>query len=1232
MLWLLEAGAQALLDRGFDIRSGLPLATIESIAFDTRGFAWIATRQGLYRLDHHKSRRIDADSVGGRPPSRDFHLVQPLSDRWMLVGTDRDAYLFDIPGNRFHDLAGFDPAGSSGPLIIADTASRNSEQWLLTTDGRLFHLGLQGTQPRLSLRYRSGPDSDLEWHALAPTTSGLLLAQRHRLLHVNERGDLIAEAPWPVSQGIRYLFRSRAGDMWMSAGHGLYRLDIATLEATRMPGIEERLHSITEDAEGNLWIAKTILGLIKVPREGPVQDFGSALAKDGINQVTALTTDPHGSIWLGGTGRLRMGIIAANHPAVVKEFTRNPEASLIYPVVSQLHLEGDRLWLGAFGGLNVLPLAGGAATTVPVPGLQEGMMITDIRELDPDTMLLASMVGLHAVNKTSLVATPLREWRPLPETFEALEQVMVYQAYTPPDAAGANRVIWLPTQKGLYRWRLAPNQLERVPLVDSAGNESHRNIPDVSSVLQDHHGRLWLAGWDKFGFFDSDGNYHSRLEELGTRRFRPSAIPMVLVGDKQLWLGTLSGLYVVDTDSGETRRPLRESGLKCGRVHTLERIDRRMIVGCNEYLVIIDLENLSTVTYPKRPLLMPKGFVPGASLHDPDSSLVYFGTPTGVRALQPDLLIPGRGSHPGHVQVEALTLHAAGETRVVLQPASTITVPPGVHTAALSFANLNYLDQEPLSLDYQLQPEWGEAPEDFIHLEGQSSLNFTGLAPGSYQLRVRAGEPKQIMDFTVHAQVHWWASSWFRTLLLLAALALPLLILLRRQRHIAHIRHINSQLAQLANYDALTGLPNRHLFAGNLATVIADARARDGKLALLFLDLDRFKGVNDSYGHSLGDELLRDASARLLDVVGDRDRLCRFGGDEFLVILPEPNDAGDLDDLCRSLLDTLSRPYRLQGRELYLSVSIGVSVWPDNGRTPETLTKNADHAMYLAKAAGRNNYRVYTSDMDQAALHALELETALHQALQADELALHYQPQYTASLPTVAVGVEALLRWQRPGEGFVNPEAVVRAARSSGLARALDEWVLRRACRDLAPRLARAPGDFKVSANVTTETFCDPGFIDLVKSVLADHAIAPRRLCLEITEGSLMEDLATAGTHTRQLRKMGVQVAIDDFGTGYSSLAYLRNLRVHVIKVDRAFVFNIDGSAYNRAIVQSVIDIARNLDLEVTAEGVETQQQLQMLRVMGCTFIQGYLFARPMPLEKLHECLEQPPEARPEGV
>jgi diguanylate cyclase (GGDEF)-like protein/PAS domain S-box-containing protein len=435
------------------------------------------------------------------------------------------------------------------------------------------------------------------------------------------------------------------------------------------------------------------------------------------------------------------------------------------------------------------------------------------------------------------------------------------------------------------------------------------------------------------------------------------------------------------------------------------------------------------------------------------------------------------------------------------------------------------------------------------------------------------------------------------------------------------------QVQFLAYYDALTGLPNRTLLQDRLSKALAGARRQRSKVALLFFDLDGFKIINDSLGHSVGDLLLQEVAERLKKWAREQDTVARLGGDEFLIMLTHVKDAADAAVAAERLMDAMTAEFLVQGRSLSIGCSVGISIFPEHGADGETLIKNADAAMYSAKENGRNRFQFFTDDMNAEVVERLTLENSLRLALDRRELFLMYQPQMDIASGRIT-GLEALLRWQHPELGLVPPDKFIRIAENSGLILPIGEWVLRTACSQARTWQDQGLPAVTMAVNVSAIQFRQEGFCELIGKVLEETGLAPQYLELELTESLLLANADVNLSVVRELKAMGLTLAIDDFGTGYSSFSYLRQFRVSKLKIDRVFIRDVALNPDDATITTAIISMAKSLRLKVIAEGVENEAQMSFLRAHQCDEIQGYYFSKPLSVDKVAAKLRgAPPEA-----
>jgi diguanylate cyclase (GGDEF)-like protein/PAS domain S-box-containing protein len=430
-------------------------------------------------------------------------------------------------------------------------------------------------------------------------------------------------------------------------------------------------------------------------------------------------------------------------------------------------------------------------------------------------------------------------------------------------------------------------------------------------------------------------------------------------------------------------------------------------------------------------------------------------------------------------------------------------------------------------------------------------------------------------------------------------------------RDVTEDMQAEQKVHELARFDSLTGLPNRNMFLGELDRAIARARRHDAPFALYFIDLDRFKTINDTLGHSAGDDLLKAMAARLRGAVRDNDLVARLGGDEFVILLEGTAGAADLTTIAQVLLAAIAEPMTIHGHRFLVTGSIGIALFPSDGQDAATLLKHADAAMYLAKEKGKNNVQFYTAELAGMAARQFEMESELQLALSRGELLLHFQPKVDIASGKM-VSVEALLRWAHPTRGLVPPLDFIPLAEERGLIVPIGRWVIQAACRQIRDWRAAGIVTPPVAVNLSARQFASETLVDDIGGAMALFGVAPSDLEVELTESVLMADPERANEVLQQLHAMGVRISIDDFGTGYSSLSYLKRFPAQTVKIDRSFISGLPSDADDLAITEAVIAMAHSLGLNVVAEGVETHEQLAALRRLGCDEAQGFLLGRPM--------------------
>ncbi len=433
-----------------------------------------------------------------------------------------------------------------------------------------------------------------------------------------------------------------------------------------------------------------------------------------------------------------------------------------------------------------------------------------------------------------------------------------------------------------------------------------------------------------------------------------------------------------------------------------------------------------------------------------------------------------------------------------------------------------------------------------------------------------------------------------------------------------------ARLEYQVNHDDLTNLPNRNFFTKYLSQAVINAKNQDYLLVVMFLDIDRFKNINNSLGHEIGDKLIQDFAQRLKNSLSSSDLIARWGGDEFTILIPEINNLQEITKISEKILKTFKHPFQINGQELYLSASIGIAIYPRDGESAETLIKNADVALYRTKKEGRNNFQFYNPSMNFQASLLLKIENLLHYALEKDEFVLYYQPQMNLKNNKI-YGLEALLRWNNPELGMIPPDKFIPIAEETGLIVPIGEWVLKTACQQNKTWQDKGLPPLRIGVNLSPRQFQEPELVSQIVKILNETGLDPNFLELEITETTVMQNPKLASQYLESLLKIGVHISMDDFGTGYSSLGYLKNFPLHTIKIDKTFIKELKNNPKDLAIISAVITLGRGFNMRVIAEGVETPEQLELLRHLQCEEIQGYLLSHPLTSEEVEKFLQNPP-------
>jgi diguanylate cyclase (GGDEF)-like protein len=1141
---------------------------IQALIEDRRGDVWIATYGGglLRRSGDVFTRFSTTEGL----PNNTIRALDLDRDGNLLVGTNGG--LARYRDGKFTTILSTKNGLASDEVVsIFEDADRTL--WIGTyggglhswKDGKLTHYGVE-----------QGLSNDKVWAVVRDGEGSLWIGTRDGLNRLRDgKFSAFRRKDGLPHDIIDCLFLDKSGALWIGTRGGLALWRNGTFESlTAKNGLPDGMvRAAYEDAEHNLWIGTYAGGLVRL-KDRLIEMIS---ADDGLSEdvTRAILQDRKGAMWIGtygsGINRIENGQIT----------TFDQTRGLVHDRAWAVAEDADgSVWIGTYGG-GVSHLKNGAFTNyTKADGLVNDQVRCVYRHPSGD-IWIGTNGGVSQFANGRFTNYTTREGL-------ATDKVVSLQA----DRSGA---LWIGTTAGLSR--LKDGQVTSLLTGDGL---SHAMI---YTIYVDANDVLWigtaggltrLKNGRAFAYRVTDGLFNDSIYQ-------------VLEDDSGfLWMSSASGIFRVskqELDDFASRKVQSVTSISFGKSDGMRSSE------CNG------------------------GFQPaGWKTRD---GLMWFATIKGAAIVDP------RQTHtnkrPPPVVIESLLIDdkpVARQTDLVL--------PAQSRKFEFQYAALTYVAPEKAKFKYKLDG----FDADWVDAGARRVAYYTSIPPGTYTFSVMAcnndGVWSSSAPLSFELRPHSYQTWWFEFLTALAVIALiALLYMLRvrqlrvREDHLVRIvgertREIKEehaaavraaeQVEHLAYHDTLTGLPNRSLFMDRLLVTLAQARRDMAAPAVFFLDIDRFKGINDSLGHSVGDAVLREVGNRIRKHVREADSVARFGGDEFTILIPTLERAEDAARIAEKVLEHVREPIQIADRELCVTVSIGISVYPQDGEDAEALVMNADAAMYRAKDHGRDNYQMYAPSMNASAAERLALETMLRKAVRQNELLLLYQP--LVDLSTGAIfGAEALLRWRHPERGVMSPSEFIELAEITGLIIPIGEWVLRTACAE-ATQWRNANGDpLTISVNLSARQFQQVNLADDVRFVLEDTGLDARLLDLEITEGSAMKNPENTIRTLQALKELGVCVAIDDFGIGYSSLNYLKRFPIDIIKLDQSFVRDLAFDAGDRAIASAVIALAHSFGLKVIAEGVENEEQLGILRQQGCDHMQGYLFSVPLPADEFRQLL-----------
>ena len=1181
--------AQEYSFRSFGNADGLNNLAVRQIYQDRAGFIWVSTENGIFRYDGD---RFESFGPAEGIPISSAAAFGEAPDGSLLAGGSFG--LYQLLGNRFEKLS----------------VSFNTISWS------------QGIQ------------SDGNGHTYLGTDSGLVELDSKP----GQKGFAEHKFPQVAPSGQSVDAVLVDGDvLWYGCGQQLCRADH---DGTRVFGRESGLPDspvmvIRKDGEGNVWvrarnaglmvlnvgqtifrkpssqIAAGVVGIPGVDADGriliPSADgllIGNGKAWERIDRsvglrgvVYSVFEDRQRSLWIGLAGR---GLAQWRGYQEWKSYST--ASGLASDIVYEIQPQSDgTLWVGTEGGL------------VRGERHQSGMRWNKVAELDKvpvhSVRVVANgdvWIGTEAHGAARLhVGTGKVQW------FGEAEGLLGKSPYTL--RFDRQQRLWAATEAGLFVMSSPYRRFSRVTELPSTR---------MWAIAEGSDGVLWVGGADGL-FAYAGGHWRNYTRENGLSNQEVLALGAGANG--QIWIGYRFG-------GGIDRARLQAHGLAVekrvqrpgtdGLVYFLEfDASGRLWAGTEQG---VDLWTGSRwIHYDTSDGLAWNDCDLNAFAQDADGS-IWIGTSGGLSQFKP----ASRPISEEPTEVVFTRLVVAG-TDVSRQ------TNPSFGARANSFiarySALNVSNDHRILFRYQLygsNSSWTETT--------QRELQFAQLAPGTYRLEIEAqdsdgGWSKHKAEFAFRILSPWYASWWFIGLCILTPLVVAGVVIRlrivsgqRRERELQQLQAAHDEIRSLAFFDPLTGLPNRRLLLDRLQQTLAASFRNNRQRALLFVDLDDFKTLNDSLGHHIGDLLLQEVARRIVASIREADTVARLGGDEFVVLLQDlselPEDAAaQAKGVAQKILSTIHQPYLLDGHECRSSSSIGITVFGNRQGSTNEVLQQADIAMYQAKAAGRNTLHFFAPALQAAVNARVEMEEDLRQAIKAKDFRLLYQAQIDRG---VLIGAEALIRWKHPKRGLLSPQEFIPLAEQTGLILGLGDWVLETACKQIAAWGDRkSTADLSVAVNISARQLLNADFVKNVLRTLECTGANPRKLKLELTESMFVNDLEDVVAKMTKLRSHGLRFSLDDFGMGYSSLAYLRRLPLDQLKIDQEFVRDIIADASSSAIAQSIISLSKAMGLSVIAEGVETKEQRDFLAHMGCHSFQGFLFSGPVPPEDFESLL-----------
>jgi len=1233
-----------------------------ALAEDGDGFLWVGSQIGLARWDgyHYRTHRPAADTPGAMPDSyiKALH-TDPKGRLWIgtnsagLVLHDRDRFIVYAAGTNglSHVSVNAIVDDGAGGLWIGTVGGLDQLDPATGVVRRLHHDASDST---------SLPDNCV--FALQRDRSGTLwVGTTGGLARLDRSANSFSVISLPTKSGqipeVLALFEDSGGRMWIGTrGEGAYVLDAG--ESTARPVQEnsygakstlsnDTVRAVVEIRPGVIWIGTDSQGIVAVDTVGfrtqRIRHDPTLPSSLGNGAVFVLHRDRAGLVWVGTDRSFSRHDASQTAVSTIFGTSSRKDSVSAADVPSVLVMPGGLVWLGlGNNGVDVLDPAGvRVAALRPDPEQPDralpGKFVTALAPAADTDVYIGTRQGLYRADGAA----------------RGVVRVSVPQRLPTESVSGLLRdggVLWIGGNSGLRGLEIGAGNAARIRFASSARLTDQR----VSVISRSSDGSLWVGtenGLNRIDFASL------AVEHFVTDPADPQALPTGYVSSLlidrrgRLWVGTLGGgIGVLQIDDRDSRARFRKLGSSQGLSNNnidqlLQDAHGRIWASTDDGIAVIDPETFAVhmLQSPDGVAIQGNWTTSGARTAEGE---LLFGGAGGLTLIRPDRFKHWNYSPP----IVVTSVRVGGKLTPGSQlnthaAADSLTIAPNANSLAIEFAALDYSAPERNHYAYWLDgydEDWVEADPN------QRVAAYTNLAPGNYVLKLRGSNRSGLwtqttLDVPIRVLPAWFQTNGFRFLLALAGLGLlgglmhvRTAYLRHRQRELERqiadrtaslrlrtdeLQESQRQLEVIAYFDVLTRLPNRRRFKDEMGRLIAGMRGAGSGFALLLIDLDRFKQINDTLGHEAGDQLLQEAATRFKRCVRDSDTVARLGGDEFVVLLPNAAAPECAATAAREILAAIGQPFALAGHDFRVTASIGISIYPYNGLDEQTLMKNADIAMYQAKAEGKNNFQFYSDALNSNSLERLTLESSLRHALEHNEFQLHYQAKRDIASGQMS-GMEALLRWQHPDLGIVAPMRFIPVAEETGLIVPIGKWVLKTACLQNVAWQKQGLPHLNMAVNLTARQFSDDRLLEDVASILVETGMNASLLELEIAESLLIRDVEKTVRILTALKSMGIRLAIDDFGAGYSSLTTLQQFPLDTIKIDRSFIRDITSVVAASNLTDAVIAMGRSLSLTVVAQGVETRDQAEFLRKHACDELQGFYFNKPLPADQFGQLLQ----------